>query len=72
MSELNYPGDTASFPANNGVYQVQPQPQGQQERRGKGIGAAFAVALTTALVAGGGARYLAGSSHSDNAAETAA
>lgn len=72
MSELNYPGDTASFPANNGVYQVQPQPQGQQERRGKGIGAAFAVALTTALVAGGGAGYLAGSSQSDNAAETAA
>ena len=72
MSELNYPGDTSSFPANNGVYQVQPQPQGQQERRGKGIGAAFAVALTTALVAGGGAGYLAGSSQSDNAAETAA
>lgn len=72
MSELNYPGDPASFPANNGVYQVQPQPQGQQERRGKGIGAAFAVALTTALVAGGGAGYLAGSSQSDNAAETAA
>ncbi|WP_392398493.1 S1C family serine protease [Corynebacterium lehmanniae] len=72
MSELNYPGDTASFPTNNGVYQVQPQPQRQQERRGKGIGAAFAVALTTALVAGGGAGYLAGSSQSDNAAETAA
>lgn len=73
MSETNFPGDTSSFPANNGVYQVQPQPQAQSHRgnRGKGIGAAFAVALVTALVAGGGAGYLAGSSQADKGTQGA-
>lgn len=73
MSETNFPGDTSSFPANNGVYQVQPQPQERNRRNngGKGIGAAFAVALATALVAGGGAGYLAGSSQADKGTQSA-
>ena len=73
MSETNFPGDTSSFPANNGVYQVRPQPQERNRRNngGKGIGAAFAVALATALVAGGGAGYLAGSSQADKGTQSA-
>lgn len=72
MSELNYPGDTSSFPANGGpssVYQV--ESQSPDQRRGKGgLVGAFAIALTTALVAGGGAGYLAGSGQSGNQSST--
>ena len=73
MSETNFPGDTSSFPANNGVYQVQPQPQAHSRRSGggKGVGVAFAVALVTALVAGGGAGYFAGSSQADKGTQGA-
>lgn len=63
MSERNYLGDTSSFPASSGpssVYQV--ESRSPDQRRGKGgLAGAFAIALTTALVAGGGAGYLAGS-----------
>ena len=68
MSELNYPGDTSSFPANGGpssVYQVESQSPAQRRGRG-GLAGAFAIALATALVAGGGAGYLAGSAQSGN------
>ena len=73
MSETNFPGDTSSFPANNGVYQVHPKPQAHSRGSsgGKGIGAAFAVALVTALVAGGGAGYFAGSSQADKGTQGA-
>ena len=65
-------GETARFPRHEdqpypqsayapsgGVYPVPPQAQPKQKRRG-GAGTAFAVALVTALAAGGGAGYLAG------------
>ena len=70
MSELNYPGETSSFPENSGVYQVQSEPPAQQRRSKGAVGTAFAVALATALVAGGGAGYLAGSSQSDGTSAT--
>ncbi|MBA1837408.1 PDZ domain-containing protein [Corynebacterium sp. zg912] len=72
MSELNYPGDTSSFPANGGpssVYQVESQSPAQRRGRG-GLAGAFAIALATALVAGGGAGYLAGSAQSGNQSST--
>ncbi len=72
MSELNYPGDTSSFPANGGpssVYQVESQSPAQHRGRG-GLAGAFAIALATALVAGGGAGYLAGSAQSGNQSST--
>lgn len=69
------PDETSSFPRppypqeqytqpqyqQEPVYQVQSQPEPQ--RRG-GVGTAFAVALVTALLAGAGAGYLAGSAGS--------
>ena len=76
MSETNFPEDTSSFPSNNGVYQVQPQPQAYSRRAndgkgGKGIAGAFAVALATALVAGGGAGYFAGSTQAGKGTQSA-
>jgi len=76
MSETNFPEDTSSFPSNNGVYQVPSQPQAYSRRSndgkgGKGIAAAFAVALATALVAGGGAGYFAGSTQAGKGTQSA-
>ena len=61
MSDQNYLGETSAFPAHDGpssVYQVQSDPSGQRgsEPQSKArLGGPFAIALVTALVAGGGA-----------------
>lgn len=72
MSDQNYLGETSAFPAHDGpssVYQVQSDPSGQRgsEPQSKArLGGPFAIALVTALVAGGGAGYFAGSAQSNN------
>ena len=72
MSDQNYLGETSAFPAPNGpssVYQVQSDPSEQRGSKPQSkarLGGPFAIALVTALVAGGGAGYLAGSAQSDN------
>ena len=74
------PGETSSFPAYgdpgrgpggspSSVYQVQSQPPSpsQSPRKSRSsLGGPFAIALVTALVAGGGAGYLAGSAGSSH------
>ena len=86
----SHPGETSSFPAYgdpgrgpggspSSVYQVQSQPPSpsQSPRKSRSsLGGPFAIALVTALVAGGGAGYVAGSagntpgsSHSSSGAQ---
>ena len=54
--------DQAPYVPSGGVYTVPPQSQAPKRRAG--VGTAFAVALVTALAAGGGAGYVAGSAGS--------
>ena len=57
--------EQAPYVPSGGVYTVPPQSQAPKRRAG--VGTAFAVALVTALAAGGGAGYVAGSSQSADA-----
>lgn len=59
--------DQAPYVPSGGVYTV--PPQSQTPKRRAGVGTAFAVALVTALAAGGGAGYVAGSAGSSQSAD---